>query len=834
MRPPVLHWLVERSIGLPSFATVLGLNIMAAPRKSLAEYLQWAALKPRTNGWSALVAYDRKKCNQLLLQQYIEKYDQHSVLPPVSGTYGTSESSWHWLRDCVTDAPRMSFENNPDGQTAEVNLSMAVIGGTHISLNDADGFARVNKISVFDPLDHPTLKAERVELKDIQGCVTRDGEVLLDLGDPGSRSRHWELDGDRLEHERLAAGAFFKRQWREADLARRTFSLGSLAQTCQAFMKPVSFKLRSIMEEGAASRGAANFGNGAIEMRIAMDDEPPGGAPGEDWVYPMPSDRPDLDALTVLGSHFFMHGIIGKGTARAFNVPAAQFDSRTDEKGFVQWLGARQVSGGYLEVPPLERWVGGRKLTFLDFKLPIYIDQDDRLTMTLYRGPDGASRVEVGVGGTKPANAIMCKVYGIRYRCLLGFGLNAIYNFSLDPTSRRLAVTLKSFNAYVNFKPHSLLPLDVAAYVGSSAFSTLLGNLVAGKVMEIFNGLDEFDVFTLHTLYFNAENAVHLKTVDLTGEMILFGAISPRLTTFTINPLHVMLSHGQTRQLVTVPQMPGVHWHVESPDGGTEGIGFINESTGLYTAPPLTDIQGSYKRVKVIATGIGTDGHVAKALITVIARTLTLNPLIETCQCSLESAEETRELSAHATSGALRWRVKGDGRINETGDEQGRNTYHAPMKRAPGLPTFTVDEVIVENTANGENRSCLMVVNHHGQLLAIKSEWDSALPHQARLVATISGRPLTQPLTWNCTPAQAGSIDSATGVFTENEHAHLHGVVITALIELAGMVVDGFIVLALPLAHLPPKPSPESLPAYSKGGRSACSYAACTDKLPVH
>ena len=806
---------------------------MAAPRRTLAQYLQWAALKPRTSEWSALVAYDRGQCNRLLLQEYIEKHDKHSLMPPINEAYRTGESTWSWLLDYVTDAPRLSFENNPGEQSAEVNMSVAIVGGKKVTLDDVAGQAQVKKISSFDPLDFPRLEAERVLLKDVQGSVSKGGEVLLDLGDPDSQRHRWQVTGDGLEHERLVAGAFFKRKFREADPVRRTFSLGTLAPTTQEFMKPQSFKLRTVMEEGAARLGAANYGDGAIEMRIAMDDELQGGLPGEDWIYPLPSDRPDLNALMMFGSRFFMHGIVGKGTARVFNAPDAQFDSRTDHRGFVEWLGIKSGTEGYLEVPPFEADVGGRRVTFRNYKLPIYISQDHRLSMTLYRGADGSLSLGVGMGNQNSRRLMLCTVNGVSFHCLMGLGFSGTYRFSFDRTSRRLQVKLATFHSAVDYYPNPLLPLDVAAYMYTPEFKNGLGDLVGLAVMQIFNGLEAVDVFTLNTLFFNAENAVQLETVDLIGEMLLFGTIGPRVGTFAIDPLEIMLSHGQTHRFRTIPETLGVRWVVEDLEGNTTGVGQMNANSGAYIAPSLAEIQGTYKRIKVIATSPGNSNsrHISRALVTVVARAITLNPLVETCNFSPETTDETRELSAHGTNGTLRWRVNGDGRINETADEHGKNTYRAPPKRVPGVPTFTIDEVVVENTATGQQQSCLIVVNHHGQMIAVSVELNNTLPHHAKLIATVGGQPLTEALTWSCLPAEAGSIDSTHGVFTASEVNSSQFVVITVLMERGGIKFDGFTILPLPLAPFPPKPAPEILLENTRSDRACCRCTSCTDGL---
>ncbi|AXP04716.1 hypothetical protein DZG01_17765 [Pseudomonas fluorescens] len=786
---------------------------MAAPRRTLAQYLQWAALKPRTTEWSALVAYDRGKCNQLLLQEYIEKHDKHSVMPPISESYGSSETTWSWLIDYVTDAPRLSFENNPDLDSAEVNMSMAVLGGKNISLDDVLGFARISRISSYDPLDHPTLVGDRVELKDIQGTVRDDGEVVLDLGDPRSQRYIWEVKGDRIQHQRRMAGSFFKRKFREADPVKRTFSLGMLATTTQAFIKPQRFKLRTVMEEGAASRGAANFGSGAVEVRIAMDNEQLGGTPGEDWLYPLPSDRSDLDAMMIFGSHFFMHGIIGKGTARAFNSPTAQFVGETNNKGFTYRVKVKEGTEGFLEIPEFQVVVGSRYLTFFGYKLPIYIDADNLLTMTLYYTEGGEPYFEVGMGGEDRLGQMKFYLNG-ENTFSMGLGFSATYSFSIDSTSRRLQVRMKEYQTYLNVSDAGLeaFPQDVRDFMKSDNFKYRVGENVANVSMTLFNGLEAIDIFVLHTLFFNSEDAVQLKSLHLTGEMALFGSISPRLTTFSIDPVEVMLTHGGTHTFKTEPAgITGVKWSVEDLDGNAAGAGDINPTTGAYTAPALADIHGTYKRVKVIATGPGTgnDRHISRALVTVVARAITLNPLIEVCNAS-DAAVETRKFSAHSMRGALRWSVIGGGSIDATADENGENTYRAPVKQDG--PSFTLDEVQVENTSTGQTQKSLIVVTHRLSILEIATDFQGMSANQVKLTGRFNGTPSTVQLVWECVPADAGSFvstDTSTAVFTKSETTNSQFVFIKVVLDLMGMPFEGFTIQSFPLAPLPLKPPPE-------------------------
>ncbi|MDP9784030.1 hypothetical protein [Pseudomonas fluorescens] len=785
---------------------------MAAPRRTLAQYLEWAAIKPRTTDWSALVAYDRGKCNQLLLQEYIEKHDKHSVMPPISEPYGSTDKTWTWLIDYVTDAPRLSFENNPDLDSAEANMSMAILGGKNITMDDVLGFAQINKISSYDPLDHPTLVGNRVELKDIQGTVQKDGQVVLDLGDPRSQRYIWEVKGDRVEHERRMAGAFFKRKFREADPVKRTFFLGMLATTTQAFMKPQTFKLRTIMEEGAATRGAANFGSGAVEVRIAMDDEIRGGTPGDDWLYPLPSDRPDLDAMMIFGSHFFMHGIIGKGTARAFNSPTAQFVGEKDSKGFTYRIKVKEGTSGFLEIPQFQAQVASSYLTFFGYRIPIYIDRDNLLTMTLYYTGSGEPYFEVGMGGED--KLLPMKMYMDGEKTFsMGLGFSATYGFSIDPTSRRLQVRMKDHHVYLRLDDSELesFPSHVQDYMKSEPFKWNIAQKSAEVAMTVFNGLEDIDVFVLHTLFFNSEDAVQLKSLHLTGEMALFGSISPRLTTFSIEPVEHMLTYDGTHTFKAEPSVPGVTWSVEDLEGNTVGVGRIHPTSGEYTAPSLADIHGTYKRVKIVATArIGNNPpHISKALVTVVARAITLNPLIEVCNGSKAGEpEESRMLSAHSTSGALRWRVEGDGRINETANENGENTYYAPPKLLAPAPAFTIDKVIVKNTATNVEQTTLIVVRHYISMV-IDTSFDGVSANQVRLLPLISGATPTEPVIWQCIPEDAGDIDSDSGIFTVRQTTNSQFALITSMVDLGWVQFSGFTILSFPLAPLPTKPPPE-------------------------
>ncbi|WP_434601544.1 hypothetical protein J3P91_20175 [Pseudomonas sp. Z4-7] len=782
---------------------------MAAERKTLSEYLKWASLEPRTSDWDALVAYDRDKCNQLLLQEYVEKHHTNSMMPPINEAYGVSESTWRWKLDYVTDTPRLSFHNNPDN-TGEVMMSMAVVGGKDISLDDTLSFPQVTRIGSYDPLDHPTLEARKVPLKEVQGSVNDKGEVQLDLGDSASQNRLWLETCDRIPLQQKKAGAFFKRKFRETPEEKRQFHLGMLDTTTQEIIKPASFKLRTIMEVGGDSLEAENYGNGALEMRIAMEGSMQGGLPGDDWSYPLPSDQPDLNASMLFGSNFFMHEIIGKGTARAFSAPNATFKGTKDDRGFVHIIEVESTDG-YLEIPEFEASHGAWKTRFFGYRLPIFIDEYSKLTMTMYRNEDGTPHLRVGMGNKDIKHTMTCVFDGGNYTFQLGIGLSADYAFSLDAASRRLHVELRSAELLYTYIVTEDVPLAVWSYLASREFSNTIQSHAANAVLSAINGLEAIDLFILNSIIFNTDDAVQLKRVDPTGDLVLFGAISPRLTTFAIDPMEVKLGYDEKRQFSVTPTPSGtIDWSVEDLDGGTLGVGTI-DSQGLYTAPALADIHGTYMRVKVTASIAGV--HTTRALVTVVARTITLNPLIEICNASKPSvAPETRELSAHTLNGALKWSVVGSGSIPADADGEGKNLYTAPFAPEQSVESFTIDEVVVKNTTTDQEQNTLMVVKYRPQLVVIEAAFEQAPYESVKLVASFNDQIPTEPLAWRCIPADAGEVDPATGIFTASGTTSSQFVLITVILDLSGMKLDGFTILPLPLSPLPDKPIVEEDP----------------------
>ncbi|WP_434656389.1 hypothetical protein J3P96_07685 [Pseudomonas sp. R3-56] len=780
---------------------------MAAERKTLSEYLKWAELKPRTNDWDALVAYDRDKCNQLLLQEYIEKHHSKSVMPPINEAYGTSESTWRWKLDYVTDTPRLSFHNNPDN-TGEVMMSMAILGGKDITLDDTQGFAQITRISSYDPLDNPKLEADRVQLKDVPGDLNSAGKVQLDPGDPVSQHYIWEETSDRIAYQRKKAGAFFKRKFREAPEEKRQFHLGILAKASQEIIKPASIKLRTVMEAGGNLREAANFGNGALEVRIAMEGSLQGATPGEDWLYPLPSDRPDLNAMMLISSEFLLLEVLMKSIYNTMGFEGDTFKVYKNELGFTERVEIERNNHTLFAGAEFSAPIGGQETRFTFSGLSLY-EERSNFYVFFWNGMN-PPRLTVSMGQHSRSSRLSFSYDGVNYSEAVGFNANAFVDFIVNPETQQLEI---KFDVVVGAHyPSQDYPEAVLEFFQSRHLRDMFFGM-ARSVVDKWKEAKPIDIFLLNTLIFNSSDAVQLSEAHRTGDLALFGAISPRLTTFAIDPMEIMLGYDQTRQFSVNPTPEGsIDWSVEDLEGNTLGVGSIN-SQGLYTAPGLTDIDGTYMRVKVTASIGG--GHTSRALVSVLARTITLNPLIEICNASSSVAPETRELSAHTMNGTLAWRVDGSGSIPSSADSEGKNVYTAPLApAAPPIESFAIDEVVVRNTATNQEQRTLMVVKYRAQPLVIEADFEGGTGNQAKLVVKLNGQVLTGPLEWKCIPADAGKVDAATGIFTASESTTSQFVLITVILDFMGIKFDGFTILPLPLSPLRPKPpiEPDQFP----------------------
>ncbi|QCY12716.1 hypothetical protein [Pseudomonas sp. MPC6] len=776
---------------------------------SKKELLEWLALKPRTAGWGAVVAYDRSKCNTLLLQDYINKFTVNSYLEPINEPVAVGDANWQHLSDWVTDVPRLSFEDSSKAAGGEANMKMAVIGGTQVSIDNTVGHKRAIAVHSIDALDHPDLIAENVVLSKISGQVGKDtGQVVLDLGAAEAAKGEWQLTFANSSYERRIGGEFFKQYFKGADKEKRLYHLGKIAYTDQQYLKPASFRLRTITAQGAELNTADNFGDGAVELFICMEGDQEGGTPPtDDWRSLIPNNGGgEYDSAMLLSNYLLMRRIIAEGMNGMFS-HGVKFSETYDDRNFLNVLKA-QPSIGVFFLPGFVGHTDSYIVEVLKFAFPAANNDSDGLSITVQ--DDRTIRFGWGDSSVYRQQKCLVKRRGgeedsDEYTMNIALQVNADIEFVVDADAGGVVAKVKNLLVDMKLSARYVPIPEVAIYLESARgeYATTIKRALDDTTGLLFGKTIEFNTFVLNSILFAGHETIKQKSAEFPGDMVVFGKV---VNPFTVAPLEHLMGHGATHPFTVSGDFAGkVKWSVAAIPGSTGEIGSIDEDTGLYSSPALADISGTFTRVRVTATA---SNHSSSALVTVVARDITVNPVVQICSASTSEASVTRVLSAHTLGeGILEWKVKrGTGTIPARGGSDGKNTYTAGLKDPTLEGSFLIDEIEVMNLATRKTQTAYVVVTHYQADLTITVDLDnSSFPQgKAKLIARDNRE---NPVTaiWEVSAGNEG-IDS-DGLYTGDPDGQQRFVLITAR-KANDASKEGWIILPWPLFELPNKPEP--------------------------
>ena len=132
-----------------------------------------------TLGWGAVAAYSRSRLNRLLMQQYQQRLDTLSFLPPFNDelAFTGARAAVIELEGLEFGAPRLSFIN-ASLSNSRARLIMNLIAGRCTTVQLSDG-ALINTFNVTEAMGY-TLEID-LDLMLVTGEVDRHGRVSLDL-----------------------------------------------------------------------------------------------------------------------------------------------------------------------------------------------------------------------------------------------------------------------------------------------------------------------------------------------------------------------------------------------------------------------------------------------------------------------------------------------------------------------------------------------------------------------------------------------------------------------------------------------------------------------------
>ncbi len=700
--------------------------MMATPTYTKAELLAWLKAAPRMDRWDAIVALKREPTNNLLLQQYIENFNQGSYWTGIGGVVPTGGKDFtEAINNFTLDVPRLFYEDTGlDGSKA--NLEMTIIDGTQLSLLRKIDHWAVNRVYEYSPTEGPKLFLDLL-LADVAGTIDGDRRIRLDL----RHSSNFRLTFAKTPLEQEKGGEYFRELFEALDDEQRVWVMGEISEGINPMMRPQSFGLRT-------QRGGAE-GEGAILVFVRMQGRHEGGFPGENsgFRYLIPRDAGKDYSATVLVSRgrVLMGGLLKSlGDLIGNHDFDFVFDNENDWVSATAKGGVLHISGGEPErqrvvhnVLGLDLWAD-IEYSFVGFDLPAA----HALTVEM---KGDAVVLEWASQGIIPTDIVVIQsnILGagarldneIRY----SVSLKAVYELVDDAAGGK--ISLKEFIydadteadvpeqtpalAFPGKAPgdefaEAVFKLFILALISPilvlMARAALNSNQVKGMIEEAlakeFPSETPVKEFIEGNIKLNFGNAIIGNEVNSPSDVSFFGRINPDLSSFAITTPEPLLAAGASHPFKTQPVINGLRWAVEDLRRGTRSPGRIDPSSGVYEAPQAGQIDDRFTRVRVTASNPVTNFS-SSALVTVVANPLTINPLITYCGTGEEVKLTIGTLGEGPVDVSVNNPGPGSGDIEAV---DGTYTYIAGPKVEGD--TYVLDEIVA--TYKGQSRSVYMLV----------------------------------------------------------------------------------------------------------------------------
>ncbi|AHF68156.1 hypothetical protein [Pseudomonas cichorii] len=763
--------------------------------------LSWLVKTPRTLGWDAIVAYNRGRINALLIQQYIKKLTADNYLTPIDGQIKGEGEKLKFF-GIQLGMPRLSFEN-ADIEHSTARVTQTITAGLAILQSEpAGGYKTIHSIMRPNGATGPTLWMD-VDLLSAPGDVTQAGVVQIDL----SKMTNFETDLFSDKASAIHAKEFFIERFKE-NPELQVYTLGTLDKSADSTLAPQHFVVRTQPAPGATNRAAPNYGDGAVVLLVTLKNGADGQTPtgNSDFKYLIPNDENGTKySGTVLISN---NVLFTKLITHHLNIllPGKTLTPKTstDEQGkpghiYLEYTqGAitksdyKFVCNGYYSnyivtasTPLITIPLAGA--TFTAYSDAIYFNWTNKtfpISMHYHntRGDlsDTHSDETVNIK-TNLSVALKLSIYP---------DTGVIHFEQEDVADEQIEIDMPKDHYAQNFN----------RYVDD------LRNVIKDNLFEFTKNLALPDINTLllRNLLFPDHNLMVLTDAYVPGDLTVFGNVTPSLTSFVIEPEHVVLK-PEGNATFRVEPAATVTWSVKGLPGDNRSVGTINNQ-GVYIAPTTAQLEGR-KPHQVIITAAGTTSRGIAAssstLVSIVPQTITLNPVF-----SVVKPEGSIQFTAAiADDRPLQWTMRAPGQGGKLVPATGLSTtYTAAPLQVSGM--FTLDVIEVTDTLGNLGEAYILVINRElgGQVdvdFAQAASGKAQLSFLKQYGADLTPVP-PEKLTWTLL-AGTGSVD-ASGLYTEPQYQVTGFALITCAFarepdfEGAPIPVDyGYTAIALPL-----------------------------------
>lgn len=250
---------------------------------TLDRLLKLSNTEALTQGWDAILAVSRDELNKQLEQQYVERHQQLSFLPPFNGAVALDEQAVEVvkLQGVQLGVPSISMLA---ADSSSVTVTMSLAAGRYTRTHQPAGGAPAVSGS-FKIIEAMGFRVEmRVPLQ-----VDGEGNVTMDLTEGSDFTCN--LSGVDEPVNVLLAG-FFANEFKQIAWHRAVFVLLGVDLNRYTAQSPASFRVVTQSAPGARNAEARNFGEGALVLLIRMRG---GHGDGQfplssDFTYPIPAN----------------------------------------------------------------------------------------------------------------------------------------------------------------------------------------------------------------------------------------------------------------------------------------------------------------------------------------------------------------------------------------------------------------------------------------------------------------------------------------------------------------------------------------------------------------
>lgn len=749
---------------------------------SLNELTRRMQGKSVTLGWDAVVFMNRAKVNSLLEQQYITRFNQDSFMKQVFGAPAMTPDGSEVLElsGLILSQPRLSFEK-ASLRDSRVTATMDIVSGTVSYVRKGSNQVPETILYSYVVSAHQGYTVTMdIDLAASKGTVNEQGQVIVDIAQ--GYNCVCNLVTDPNAQGKL--GDFFKALFFEQKPEDRIYTLGILDLRDVDLLAPRSFIIRTMATEEGKIRTSDDYSEGAVVLLVRTKGNPrDGDDPAEGALdYLIPNDRDAQGKAIYSGSlvlasrvvfdwyiQSYMQKTINNGDLRLERVNESNHIART----LYAVHGERPIKGyynRYSETLDSYREVGNNgPLMFrysnpqIENSLRVFSTADNTLKVELSgeQGLPFRHRAWIWLIRDEILDADLSVLPNIKaeYDPVIDVANNSVrfegrsdYSFDIDIQPLHFEVA--------NVYPDSIRAEIHEQYLAE--FAEIKKTLENSAIKDSFN-IPEINVLAISNLLFPERNALQLTEARLPGDLALFGHIDPKETTFTLDPLMLVIKAGE-KKTFTIRQLgvkaADVTWSVRSVDGA-RALGSINDN-GEYTAPGGALLESTAARNVVTATytdpATGNE-LTASALVTVALAGVVVTPSMAQLDMRDNRATTVTLKATTLGSGTLKWSLRGN--QGSLSANQGPEVIYT-RPQAPPANTLETVLIDVEDSLTGEKAIATVLLLNGTFSVNVTPAFVPGVRPNGRVF--LKNRD-DVPLVWSVVAGE-GQINSATGEFT--------------------------------------------------------------------